>query len=1213
LPVPIHGHKRSDTTPDAYGFADQTGVAPNTLITSGAVQIAGINAAAVITVTGGTYSINGAAFTALNGMVVAGDLVRAQHTSSPLSLTSVNTTVTVGGVSDTFTSTTASASNQPPVWSGATTYNINVGVSFSLDLDTLASDAELQPITYTVFSGALPAGLAQSGSRGNVVSGTPTAAQSYAPTMRADDLNGGQANRAFTFNVTSIAPQIPQNLIVTGFTSNSISLAWDPVPTVPNLGYRVQGSTNGGVSWSYIATFNPGTATYTDRGLGSGVTKYYRVTACTLIGGTVTNETAPSNVVNATTSIVSGVTLTRNVLPGGESRIGQQGGALLWVTDFLLNDGRIASWGIGFHGNGHEGTNAMRIIDPVTTPGSVTTYDDWPWTQTGGTHDDINGFDMYVSVYDNHNTMYIPSENKSVWVNHGVFDHATKAWTYGDLAPSAQPWTQFVDTSATVGFEGIYNSVHAWCAALDKGIWYGWSGGSASHLGVDTLVLLERSPSGSAKPWRTRQVNLGTQYGIAYSRNHAVVVGTNMYIGGTGWDGASDGPVIFFKVDLVAETVTATLAPFTLGPGTASYQADYFPQMVYDSARGKIMLLAYRLQEYDIAANTWTDVSPNNWLSPTVDGATANGPAFTGLGGWRGVYHPGNNAIYFSVSGRSYDAPCNYQWHKLVFPQTTNGRYTPVNVSSSANPFSGLAKHVDWSWHPVKKRVYTFGGDFSNGNGTTAFSYDGGTGTDTMPGGGGTFTTNKPAGASTYTEAQGSGAGSTSYRNDMYSIDPYATTATVPWRLEHPYLPINQAGNPENRPPCNCQRCLRWDSLRNKYWSITTHERGASDASPGMYGLDPWAIGTTTAQPNNDEPVGTWSWIPSASGGAGTFTFETTNALILKSGFGSPTYVGGRLYTSHGAERIGMISERHAPTDAYVAVSALPPGNSSDSYLFAFKPGTKTYEYRRVFVSGARGWSYIASSTSPVALIGDYAYVIGLGKQSGVFKSVLLKVNVTAAMALANGGTLADNTTNWEVFTLPFSLSVPIVKFNQGGSGRILEGDTITGQTSGAHSPTATLNPVTSDFLDLNLNPIPTSAWTAGSAAGFMAITQVTGTFQSGELVTSPNGSARLTSGFLDGAWENVGSAAANWMEHCGVLAANGKIAVVCSYDRLVNGVTKFSIFNPNTSTFTAAQTPPDTNIAANSWVALPDTGEIMFGLNTSGYTDNILWRYRMP
>lgn len=102
----------SDTTPDPFSFVDQIGVALEGVITSAPITVTGINAAAAITVTGGEYSINGGAFTSDPGTVNNGDEVRARHTASDEYLTDTDTVVTIGGVSDTFTSKTRS---QPAV------------------------------------------------------------------------------------------------------------------------------------------------------------------------------------------------------------------------------------------------------------------------------------------------------------------------------------------------------------------------------------------------------------------------------------------------------------------------------------------------------------------------------------------------------------------------------------------------------------------------------------------------------------------------------------------------------------------------------------------------------------------------------------------------------------------------------------------------------------------------------------------------------------------------------------------------------------------------------------------------------------------------------------------------------------------------------------------------------------------------------------------
>lgn len=103
------GASGSDSTPDSFTFTDQSGVALSSTITSAAITVAGIDTGSTITVSGGTYDINASgSFTGSSGTVNNGDTVRARHTSSASNSTATNTVVTIGGVSDTFTSTTLS-------------------------------------------------------------------------------------------------------------------------------------------------------------------------------------------------------------------------------------------------------------------------------------------------------------------------------------------------------------------------------------------------------------------------------------------------------------------------------------------------------------------------------------------------------------------------------------------------------------------------------------------------------------------------------------------------------------------------------------------------------------------------------------------------------------------------------------------------------------------------------------------------------------------------------------------------------------------------------------------------------------------------------------------------------------------------------------------------------------------------------------------------
>jgi hypothetical protein len=437
--------------------------------------------------------------------------------------------------------------------------------------------------------------------------------------------------------------------------------------------------------------------------------------------------------------------------------------------------------------------------------------------------------------------------------------------------------------------------------------------------------------------------------------------------------------------------------------------------------------------------------------------------------------------------------------------------YRKIVINPAANPFQGPpdaayggSKHVNFMWHPVKKRIYTFGGDYGVGAG--AFG---------QPAAGANFTTNDPVSPHTYQEIG-------SLRNDQFSIDPYAT-GPVSWRLEHPFLPRNLGGTREVRPPRPDQVSLVWDSTRNKIWGFQTAMRSEFlylfDGVP-----DPWANGELV----NGEGTGTWSFVPGASGSPGAWTLETT-AKTWCGYYGATHYTGNVLYTSMCDERIAHWAY-DAGTDRFYAFGS----NGTNNGIFIFDPNAKTYEWRTLSLPSAYG--YYSTTSSQVAIDNGWMYGVVWSRTSTARQSQLVRVNLARALAIANGGAIPDNASYRQEWQFPTGISL------------------------------------------------------------------------------SPNN-----------AWElNNDASAGKISEHAGVLAVAGKIVVVVSYDSLTEGTTtKLLVFDPSNATFFQAPPPPAVTecvatrtpctIAANSWVALPDSGEVLFGLNTGGYTNNVLWAYKVP
>ena len=112
----VYSASAADTTPDAFTFTDVTDVAVSTQQTSNTITVAGMDtgASAAVTVTGGTYSKNSGTYTSASGTAQNGDTFSVRHTSSASNSTATNTTLTIGGVSDTYTSTTAASADVTP-------------------------------------------------------------------------------------------------------------------------------------------------------------------------------------------------------------------------------------------------------------------------------------------------------------------------------------------------------------------------------------------------------------------------------------------------------------------------------------------------------------------------------------------------------------------------------------------------------------------------------------------------------------------------------------------------------------------------------------------------------------------------------------------------------------------------------------------------------------------------------------------------------------------------------------------------------------------------------------------------------------------------------------------------------------------------------------------------------------------------------------------
>jgi len=102
---------------------------------------------------------------------------------------------------------------------------------------------------------------------------TPGTAYSYRVLAVAANSAGDSAPSDVVTATT--APAAVTGLAVTGATSSSISLRWDDA--AGEAGYVVERSVDG-VTWTQLVLLHADTTTYTNTGLASGQTFFYRVT-----------------------------------------------------------------------------------------------------------------------------------------------------------------------------------------------------------------------------------------------------------------------------------------------------------------------------------------------------------------------------------------------------------------------------------------------------------------------------------------------------------------------------------------------------------------------------------------------------------------------------------------------------------------------------------------------------------------------------------------------------------------------------------------------------------------------------------------------------------------------------------------------------------------------------------------------------------------------
>jgi hypothetical protein len=303
-------------------FAPVTGAAPSSIQTSNAISVSGATPAA-ISVTGGTYSINGGPFTSTAGTVQPGDQVVVQMSAASTYNASSSAIVNIGGVTSPFTVTTAA---QPPQQAGFTPVT-----GSSIGVMQISN-----PITVTNITAAAPISVS-SGAQYSVNGGAFTSAPG---TVQPGDQVTVEINAPSTYSSTSTAA-----LTIGGSTSNfAVTTAAEPVlqGSLTNASGAAVSSTQISNPITVTGITTPAVISITGGSYSINGGAYTSAAGTVQPGDQVTVQITAPSTPNATATAVltiDGVTATFAVTTGGQAlnvAVTGGGGAIGMLTLLML-------------------------------------------------------------------------------------------------------------------------------------------------------------------------------------------------------------------------------------------------------------------------------------------------------------------------------------------------------------------------------------------------------------------------------------------------------------------------------------------------------------------------------------------------------------------------------------------------------------------------------------------------------------------------------------------------------------------------------------------------------------------------------------------------------------------------------------------------------------------------------------------------------------
>lgn len=175
--------------------------------------------------------------------------------------------------------------------------NVGLGVPYNQILQATGGFA---PYSWSVLSGSLPNGMSLDSASG-VISGTPTMEGVYDFIVQVIDSDTPPAAETQAMGIAVVTvPAAPGDLTALAYSSSRIDLGWTDHSGNED-GFKIERSSDGISGWTQIDTAAADATSYSNTGLLSGATWYYRARAYNING-----DSAYTNLAGATTAAVGG-------------------------------------------------------------------------------------------------------------------------------------------------------------------------------------------------------------------------------------------------------------------------------------------------------------------------------------------------------------------------------------------------------------------------------------------------------------------------------------------------------------------------------------------------------------------------------------------------------------------------------------------------------------------------------------------------------------------------------------------------------------------------------------------------------------------------------------------------------------------------------------------------------------------------------------------